>query len=423
MGLNVAQIRAYEEHTGHCLFGPSGLKRRMSCLASAKEELNAPIPATSEYAAEGTRLHESMEQCLEFYLPEADSKDPISIAVRNRACRLEPDFEKLGGLYECIDFHEELYRKHLNPSIGLELEGTLAHWDLPMIYGTADDVIKSQDRIDVIDWKFGRGVPVFAEDNLQGLCYLATQVDPKRVGDRELGVHIAQPFLDSFTSWKVDPRKLTHILDSQVAPAIQIIMADDKVPYNPTMENCRFCNAKMSCVSRRESLGTKHQVLVAAAKAPELVEKERWRKVLDAADDMQQAIKDVRAFATEEIKKGRGFPGYKMIAGRSTRYFRDDEGDEAKVNLFLHKALGSGKMYLPAKRVSPAQAEKMNTSLKKDARFKKLWKKAPGKAVLKKQSDKGAPLVYGSKAKFAATAVKLPDNTKTPTTKALEANF
>ncbi len=378
------QLDAFYKLTGHCLFGPSSLSRIKLCPAAALKTLQNPIQDESPWAATGTRLHAVMEEA---FL----SADPHHY-IRNTEFK---NSEEMVWCLDNADYTLDLASEHTEPVIVVEQEINLADFGCPEVEGTADLIIMSDKRIDVIDWKFGRGVQVFATDNIQAACYAAGALPTDVKDDLPVYLHIAQAPLNHFDGWVVTPRELIDLVKLEVKSIIARAMFL-KPDHVPSMEACRFCNGRMKCDPRAEFLKTQRALITQASKEPSNVPRSDYIKLLDAADAIGQAIKDIRFYAEDIIRKGGKFGDYKLVPGRAMRKWIDEE-DATK---FLEEECGA-KAYAPKKLVSVAQAEKINRNFKKDAYFQSLWEKNPGKPVLVKGSDKRKAIAYGAASAFA----------------------
>ena len=385
MTITDQMLQEHLENTGHALFGPSSLTQRRDCPASALEAYKYGPQPSSEWAAAGTELHDHMEQA---GLTMVGGGDGLSY-LNN----LEIEEQRRGWLLDSWDYLQTYIAKHPpDATILFEADVSLKSFGVPEVTGTADVVIRSADRIDVIDWKFGQGVPVFAANNLQGACYAAGAIGFP-IPDLPIYIHIAQAPLESFTRWDVTPKELENLMVNDVFDIV-LNGRQNTDQYGPSMSACRFCPVKMSCTARLNHLEEGRQLVLQAAENKQMIESQMI-KLLDFADDIQQAIKDVRKHAAEVIQNGGTFGDYKMVAGRGSRRPIDKEEYDA----FLISELGD-KAYKPREVLSIAQAEKAKPGLKKDSYFKELWEKVPGKPVLVKGTDKRKAIAYGVASHF-----------------------
>ena len=146
------------------IVGGSSAKRVINCPGSVA--LTARMPnLSSSYANEGSLLHNAAARCLE------------------TTC--EPE-DCLGMTFEGIELTQGLIDNKLipafdllaeyDPKIELEfmVETEVSFGDfLPGVFGSADVIGRMGDKAVVLDWKFGDGVMVDAEENYQGLFYAA----------------------------------------------------------------------------------------------------------------------------------------------------------------------------------------------------------------------------------------------------------
>ena len=219
----------------------------------------------------------------------------------------------------------------------------------------------------------------------------------------ELYTHIVQPTLTHYDPWQVSWIALTTMILDDIAGAINQSKSENP-RFNPSMEACRWCNANQRCEHRLKKLRRQSYAVQQAAKSPATITKEKWVQLLDAADDIQQAIKDCRAYATREIKSTRGFPGYKLVAGRSIRVFKD----KAVGTDYIVDQLGD-KAYKSQETITLAQAEKVKPGLKKSKEWKNLIKKPTGKPVLVPEGDKRPALQFTMENEFSADAEVMGD--------------
>ena len=147
----------------HKKYSPSGASRWLNCHASL--QYHGKDDGASEYAAEGTAAHALGQRC---YLLGCDPGEFLGEEIEG--------FEVTQEMVESIEIYLETIE-----SVREELGATRdeCHCELFMeselsseFGGTADFVIAARDAVAIIDFKYGSGVNVQAENNLQLLCYL-----------------------------------------------------------------------------------------------------------------------------------------------------------------------------------------------------------------------------------------------------------
>ena len=128
------------------------------------------------------------------------------------------------------------------------------------------------------------------------------------------------------------------------------------------------------------------QTIFSAYKELPSITPEQLSKALKAAHEYDGYIKALRLHAHAELNSGHPFPEYKLVRGRSTRKWDDEKKAEDWLAEFT--AIGEKKLFTPGKFISPAQAEKLDRSLKKNDDFKGLINKPLGKPMLVDEDDK-----------------------------------
>ena len=167
----------------HALLSASAAHRWLTCTPSAVLESKEP-DSTSEYAAEGTRAHAAGEKLLINWLEGHPRK------------KVQTDD---GEMKECTkayrDYVIEVFNteKKKTPDALLLIEQRLdfSRW-VPGGFGTGDAVIVGDGRLHIIDLKYGKGVPVSAENNPQLKLYALGAVEAYDMLDDvdEIQVHI-----------------------------------------------------------------------------------------------------------------------------------------------------------------------------------------------------------------------------------------
>jgi len=360
----------------HSNYSPSRLKRIIECPGSvgliASLALTKAISEDkpSSYAAHGTMLHKVFDR---YYSGVESGYD-----------YLDKDDQFL--IRECEDFLEILLasKGHTNYMVKSETRIDLSDWGIPDVWGTSDyqviDPIKRH--VDVIDWKFGSGVPVYAKENPQLLAYAAGAIGwPTTI--QTVTVHIVQPAIENFSSWELTIEELYEWVHGTLAVAINKA-ASEIDEFNPGIEQCRWCEAQNHCRTRFDyvqSLATR--IFEANAKLAECPTPEELVSLIDQAPMVEKAIKSIILYVQTEMLKGVSFPGVKLVRGRSNRKWIDTK----KAVEWLSENTEIDDLFVSKLR-SPSQLEKEVKSLKKNDDFKKLYEQPEGKITLVGLSDK-----------------------------------
>ena len=321
------------------IVGGSTAKRVINCPGSVALVAKMPPKPSSTYADRGTLLHDVISTIL-----DSDTVTPASL---------------LGTAYAGEEFTQELLDEKILPALAaldaIDPEGVMEYavetvvgfgTYMPGVFGSADLLGRLGNRAIVLDWKFGDGVAVTAEENEQGMFYAAAAMRTPATqwvfdGAEEIEIIIVQP--PAVKRWVTTPKRIKEF-ERQLKKATKVSAMPDAAIV--TGEHCRWCAAKPLCPKMTGAV-------------------DRAVKVqLDAIDDttlgayaanavlLQGWIDDLNALVQTKIEKGYNIPGWKLVAKRSTRKWAD-QGKAADAL----KALGVDPMKLEI--VSPAQAEKL----------------------------------------------------------------
>lgn len=157
----------------HAILSASGAKRWMSCTPSARLEQQFE-ETTSSFAEEGTFAHAMAE--LKLSRAIANLIRPSVLKKRLAEMQKHPLYST--GLEDYVDQYVaqvgERYikakKKCSDTLVLLEQKLDFSLW-VPEGFGTGDVVIITDEAIEVIDLKYGKGVPVSAEGNPQTRLY------------------------------------------------------------------------------------------------------------------------------------------------------------------------------------------------------------------------------------------------------------
>lgn len=322
------------------IVGGSSAKRVINCPGSVA--LTARMPnLSSSYANEGSLLHNAAARCLE------------------TTC--EPE-DCLGMTFEGIELTQGLIDNKLIPAFDLlaeydpkieldfMVETEVSFGDfLPGVFGSADVVGRMGDKAVVLDWKFGDGVMVDAEENYQGLFYAAAAMRTPECawafdGVDEVEIVIIQPpHLRTWTTTVARVKEFERALVKAVKAAAK---PNAKLAEG---EWCQFCDAKTVCPLKT---GAVARVQRAALEAVNVEDIGRW---LAAKEDINAFFTQVEALAFELLEQGLDVHGYKLVPKRALRKWTDE--GKAKTALL---ALGLNEPDVTeTKLLSPAQAEKV----------------------------------------------------------------
>lgn len=337
----------------HALLGPSSAAMWMACPPSAR--LGENIADTgSNYAREGTLAHRIGELLLREKWEDRDISEDMA------AAQTEPLYSAsmLEYMRAYADFVEERMAEAkaqcADPHILIEQRISFTDY-VPHGFGTSDVVIITDGQMEVVDLKYGSGIPVSAVKNPQmriyGLgAYLAWcwAYDIQKVR-----MTIYQPRLDSISSDTMTITDLLEWAEKELKPKAKLAW-EGKGDFNPGEKQCRWCKSAATCRARAE-----YQMELAKhdfAPPPTLDEGE-IASILTRLPEFKAWVKEVEDYAQDAaVNRGVHFPGYKVVEGRSNRKYADEDAIAA---LLCDAGYQAAAIYKPKELLGITAMEKL----------------------------------------------------------------
>jgi Protein of unknown function (DUF2800). len=361
----------------HALLSASGAHRWMECTPSATLEKSFQDQGSS-FAAEGTAAHELSEHKLRKFLKQR-SKKPVS----------EYDSDELDeytGIY--VDYATELITRVRDscrdPIILVEQRLDFSNY-VPEAFGTGDLVIVADGTLYIVDLKYGKGVPVSAEENPQLMLYAlgALNLFGFLYDINKVSMTIVQPRLESISTYEIPVEDLLLWAEYCLKPKAQMAM-NGEGEFVPG-EHCRFCKAKITCRARAESFLALAQY---EFKQPELLLENEIAEVLKVADNLAKWAGDVYSYATDKaIQEGINWPGYKLVEGRSNRKYVSDEEVIKAANIAGYSDIFKKSL------IGITEMEKLLGKKQFNNILGNLVEKPKGKITLVPETDKRQPIM------------------------------
>jgi len=297
--------------TAHALLSASGSKRWLSCTPSAKLEATLPEQKRGsgafDFSQEGTTAHTLAEAKLRYHFGQIGTEEyENEVSTIKATPYYNDDFEA----------HVDSYVLYVRSQIGegdyplFEQRVDFSDW-VPDGFGTADVVILSKHAIRVIDLKFGKGIPVHAQDNPQLRLYALgaySKFKEEFPEIKEVSYTIHQPRLDSISTDGTTISKLVDWANYFVKPKAKKAWsgAGEFLPG----EWCGFCRAKAQCRARSDY---NTELARQEFKEPALLSEEEVSQVLTKAQNLKTWVNDVEEFALNRaVDQGVIPPGYKL---------------------------------------------------------------------------------------------------------------
>lgn len=328
------------EDRKHALLSASGASRWLNCTPSARledGERTEADDAGSIYAQEGTLAHELAENVLR-YITEQDRhvSMPDYALSAEFVAKVESMPGEMGvtveGLNEGIDPYVNYVLEQLETAemagygkLLLEQKLDLTYF-APESFGTGDAVILSNNSIEIIDLKYGKGVRVYAKDNSQLKLYgLGAVMMLDGIAEFDtVTMTIVQPRLDNITSVTLTVQELLDWGSEFVKPrALQAFAGEGECN---TGDWCKWCKVFHKCRAMQDTASVFSSVEPVTLSDAELVEMYNKRKLVASWLD------SVESYLEREALQGRKFEGLKLVEGRSVRKWADEIAVIAKLS-------------------------------------------------------------------------------------------
>lgn len=355
----------------HAKLGASNSHRWLNCPGSVAAEANAAGRKGGRFADEGSVAHELADLCLSGGLNPFDFEGRT--LIENNAVSVDRDM--CGHVQTYIDYVQAIPGVH-------EYERRVDYSDwVPDGFGTSDVIAVHGDTIHIVDLKYGKGVEVYAKDNSQMMLYaLGAYSEYACIQEiNTVRMSIVQPRRDHIDEWQITVPELLKWA-AWVSEQAELALSDD-APRSPGEKQCQFCAVKATCPAleafTRKIVGGDFDNL----DDPDALPDERVSSALAAKKLILGWLDAVEQHVTERLESGKGFPGFKLVAGRSLRQW----SDESKAEEVLSSLVGDDAF--TRKLVSPAQAEKL-LGKAKAADIADLIVKPEGRPTIAPESDK-----------------------------------
>lgn len=310
----------------HALLAASAANRWLNCTPSAKLEDAEGPHESSIYAEEGTLAHELGELYIRHDVLETVDDQVFSDRfdeIMNNQLFSE---EMLDVVPIYVDYCTEQFNaaKANDAQSIMDVEQKLDLTEyVPESFGTADCVIIGGNLIEVIDYKHGKGVPVYAEWNKQLMLYgLGALRKYDMLFDiEEVRLTIVQPRINNISSWQVSVNDLVTWAENELAPAAKLAFAGDG--ELKAGEWCKFCAVKNKC-------RTLYQKNMELAKydfqKPALLDDEEIADILKKTPALIEWANSIQEYAQDKaINQGKVWPGFKLVEGISRRKWLDED--------------------------------------------------------------------------------------------------
>lgn len=363
----------------HALLSPSAAHRWLNCTAAPRLEQAAPDNET-DYAAEGTLAHAYCARHLKTYLGLDVTDEDREIEQYGRYHTGEMD--EYTETYKTIILEKYNAAKVHTKDALLLVETRLDFSNyVPEAFGTADAIIIADGTMEIIDFKYGKGVRISAKENPQMKIYAIGAYDrfSFEYDIQSVRMAIVQPRIDNLSEYELTTAELIDWAENTLAPKAKEAFEGkgEQVP-GPW---CQFCKVKAQCRKlARQAIDTQAQCdpkLLSPAEIAEIV--------LPQIDVIKSWLKGVEDYTLQQALAGTNYPGFKIVEGRSVRKISDPA---AVKKLLTANGYDEADYMKPAELCTITDLEKLVGKKKFGLLCADYITKPQGKPTLVPESDK-----------------------------------
>ena len=356
----------------HALLSASSSERWIHCPPSARLSENCEDRG-SDYAAEGTDAHSLCEYKLKRLLG-MEAEDPTDDLTYYDQVMEDSASGYAAYVLEQVEAAKETCS---DPVVMVEQRVDFSRW-VEQGFGTADCLIISDGVLQVIDFKYGLGVLVSAEENPQLKCYSlgALELFDDIYDISTIRMTIFQPRRDNLSTYELPKEELLRWAEEVLKPAADLAFAGDGSFL--CGEWCVFCRAKNTC---RVRAAANMALAEYDFRLPPLLTDEDVEDILSRVDDLVTWASDIKEYALQQAVAGKRWTGWKLVEGRSNRRFTNDTAVAAAVE-------GAGFDPYEQKLLSVTAMQKLLGKTRFNELLAGFIEKPQGKPTLVPESDK-----------------------------------
>lgn len=299
----------------HAILSASSSDRWLHCPPSARL-CESVRDKGSDYAAEGTDAHSLCEHKLKSALG-IRSKDPTEDLSWYDAEMEDCASEYASYIMELV---AEVKKTCSDPIVLIEQRLDFSKY-VPDGFGTGDCLVIGDGTLYVIDFKYGKGVEVSAENNPQMMCYSlgALELFDDIYDIDAVCMTIFQPRRNNISSFTIPKDELLSWAETVLAPTAQLAYNGDG--DFACGDWCRFCKVKTECRARAEA---NLEMARYEFKQPPLLTDEDVEEILGKLDELTAWASDIKDYALQAAVSGKSWRGYKLVEGRSNRRYTSE---------------------------------------------------------------------------------------------------
>ena len=305
----------------HAVLSASSANRWLHCPPSVRLS-EGYMDKASVFAMEGTSAHELCEYKL---------RSGLGMEAENPTENLDfynTEMEECAEGYATyiLELVEKAKETCSDPVVMVEQRVDFSRY-VPEGFGTADCIIIADETLNIVDYKHGKGVEVSAEDNPQMKLYAlgALELFDCLYDISKVQMTIFQPRLSNVSVFVMDKADLLNWANDELTAKAEL--AFEGKGELCCGEWCKFCKAKANC---KERARVNMEMAQYEFRKSSLLTDKEVVKILSRIDELTSWASDVKNFALEQAVRGKQWPGWKVVEGRSNRKYTD-EGAVAQV--------------------------------------------------------------------------------------------
>ena len=364
----------------HALLSPSAAHRWMNCTAAPLLEKDVEDKG-STFAEEGTLAHAYCAKKLKEFLGLSVDEEKAEIA------QLDEQYHS-GEMDEYTDTYKTIVLEKFNAAraktkdaqLLVEVKLDFSHY-VPDAFGTSDAIIIADGVMEVIDFKYGKGVKVSAVENPQMMIYAlgAWDLFNFEYDIRKVRMTIVQPRIDNLSEFELDAADLINWAVDELQPKANEAYAGGKQkPGNW----CQFCKVKANCKALSSMCIEAQQ----ANPDPRKISKEVMEStILPLLSTFKTWLTGVEEYSLEQALSGVQYQGFKIVEGRSIRKITNPT---AVMELLDKEGFAKEAYIKPTELRSITDLEKLIGKKRFGAICAEYINKPQGKPTLVPESDK-----------------------------------
>lgn len=307
----------------------------------------------SSYAQEGTLAHAYYAKKLKAFMGRDTSEEDREIAELDARYHTG-EMDEYTDTYKTIVLEKFNAARATTKDAQLLIETRLDFSEyVPEAFGTSDTTIIADGLMEVIDFKYGKGVRVSAIDNEQMKIYALGAYLRHSFEYRidRVRMTIVQPRIDNLSEFEMSVADLLRWADEVLRPKAEEAF-EGRGAQNPG-EWCQFCKVKCGC----KALAEKCTSVAKDNTDPGMISPQKMAvDILPWLPIIKSWVSSMEEYTLQQALSGVSYPGFKLVEGRSNRKITDDK---AVIDLLAKEGYDESEFMKPAVLCGIGDLEKL----------------------------------------------------------------